>query len=188
MITHPRLLLCGLFAFAGATAHAVDYRTQVLPVLNQKCAECHSVARDKIKGKFAIDRTEDMQKHIKAGEPTKSTLVYSVTLPDDDEEVMPPKGKNRLTPAEVATLKQWIEEGASFEGGAPAAAPAAAATAPAAEMLTWTNAEGKPIQAIFGGIQGENVSLKTADGTVHAYPLNKLSAESQAQARQLAGQ
>lgn len=185
MIAHPRFLFCGLFAFAGATAHAVDYRTQVLPVLNQKCAECHSVARDKIKGKFAIDRTEDMQKHIKAGEPMKSTLVVSVTLPDNDEDVMPPKGKNRLTPAEVATLKQWIEEGASFEGGAPATA--AAPTAPA-ELLTWTNAEGKPIQAIFGGIHGENVSLKTADGSVHAYPLSKLSAESQAQARKLAGQ
>jgi mono/diheme cytochrome c family protein len=186
MIVSPRLFLCGWLALVGTAAHAVDYRTQVFPVLNQKCAECHSVARDKIKGKFAIDRTEDMQKHIKAGEPTKSTLVYTVTLPDDDEDVMPPKGKNRLTPAEVATLKQWIEEGASFEGGAPAtaAAPAAAPT----EMLTWTNAEGKPIQASFGGIQGENVNLKTPDGTVHAYPLSKLSAESQAQARKLAGQ
>jgi hypothetical protein len=184
MNNQQRLLIFSLCALTGVSAHAVDFSTQVLPVLNQKCAECHSVARDKVKGKFAIDRTEDMQKHIKAGEPAKSTLVYTVTLPDDDEEVMPPKGKNRLTPAEVATLKQWIEEGASFEGGTPTVA----ATPAPAEMLTWTNAAGKPLQASFGGIQGMNVNLKTSDGTVHSYPLDKLSPESQAQARKLAGQ
>jgi hypothetical protein len=184
MSTSKRILIVTMLALTGESSHGIDFRTQVLPILNQKCAECHSVARDKIKGKFAIDRSEDMQKHIKAGEPAKSTLVYTVTLPDDDEEVMPPKGKNRLTPAEVATLKQWIEEGASFEAGSPPTTANPAQT----EMLTWTNAAGKPLQASFGGIQGANVNLKTADGIIHSYPLDKLSTESQAQARKLAGQ
>jgi mono/diheme cytochrome c family protein len=170
-------------------ASAVDYKSQVFPILNQKCSECHSVAKDKIKGKFAIDRLEDMQKHVKAGEPVKSTLVYTVTLPDDDEEVMPPKGKNRLTPAEVTLLKTWIQEGASFEGGAPPA-PTTAPAAPAAAggILSWTNTEGKAIQAAFDGLQGNDVVLKTADGARHAYPMDKLSPESQAQAKKLAGQ
>mgnify|MGYP007059492728 FL=1 len=73
------LLLC-----VTLPASAVDFRTQIFPILNQKCSECHSVARDKIKGKFAIDRLEDMEKQVKPGEPAKSTLVYTVTLPDDD--------------------------------------------------------------------------------------------------------
>lgn len=183
LMTRPLILLLA----AASPLAAVDFRGQILPILNNKCAECHSVARDKIKGKFAIDRNEDIQKHIKVGEPMKSSLVISVTLPDNDEDVMPPKGKNRLTPAEVALLKSWIQEGASFDGAAPPTS-AASAPAPAAELLSWTNAEGKPLQAYFGGIQGENVLLKTADGATHAYPLGKLSAESQAQARQLAGQ
>jgi mono/diheme cytochrome c family protein len=165
----------------ASSASAVDYKSQVFPILNQKCAECHSVAKDKIKGKFAIDRVDDMKKHVKAGEPTKSTLVYTVTLPDDDEEVMPPKGKNRLTPAEVTLLKSWIQEGANFEAGA---APATAAGG----VLFWTNTEGKAIQASFEGMQGADVVLKTADGTRHAFPLSKLSPESQAQAKKLAGQ
>ncbi len=186
---NPTRALIVLLASAAPLA-AVDFRGQIMPILNNKCSECHSVAKDKIKGKFAVDRTEDIQKHVKAGEPMRSSLVVSVTLPNDDEDVMPPKGKNRLTPAEVTLLKSWIEEGAHFEaGGAP---PAATATAPtpaaAAEILTWTNAEGKPLQASFGGLQGENVLLKTTDGATHAYPLSKLSADSQAQARKLAGQ
>lgn len=184
----PRhLLLLPLLLLTLSNAAAVDYKSQVFPILNQKCSECHSVARDKIKGKFAIDRLEDMQKHVKAGEPAKSTLVYTVTLPDDDEEVMPPKGKNRLTPAEVTTLKTWIQEGASFEAGA-APATATSPAAGAGEILSWTNTEGKAIQAAFEGLQGNDVVLKTADGARHAYPLSKLSAESQAQAKKLAGQ
>jgi mono/diheme cytochrome c family protein len=186
----PRLPLFLLALALSPAALAVDYKSQIFPILNQKCAECHSVARDKIKGKFAIDRLEDMQKHVKAGEPVKSTLVYTVTLPDDDEEVMPPKGKNRLTPAEVTLLKTWITEGASFDAGAPPP-PSAPATAPAtapAGILSWTNSEGKAIQAAFDGLQGTDVVLKTADGARHAYPLSKLSPESQAQAKKLAGQ
>ncbi len=183
---NPARTLALLLASAAPLA-AVDYRSQILPILNNKCAECHSVAKDKIKGKFAIDRDEDIGKHVKAGEPNKSNLVYLVKLPNDDEDVMPPKGDKRLTPAEVTLLTTWIQEGASLDAGAaPAAAPGAPTAA--AEVLTWTNAEGKPLQASFGGLQGDNVLLKTADGTVHPYPLSKLSAESQAQARKLAGQ
>ena len=181
------LTALGTFTLGLSKAHAVDYKSQIHPILNQKCAECHSVARDKIKGKFAIDRLEDMQKHVKAGEPAKSTLVYTVTLPDDDEDVMPPKGKNRLTAAEVALLKTWITEGAQFESGSPSTAPTATAPAAGQALNNWTNTEGRVIQATFEGMQGENVVLKTADGTRHAYPLSKLSAESQAQARKLAG-
>lgn len=187
----PRHLATTLFIASTclvSTSSAVNYKSQVFPILNQKCAECHSVAKDKIKGKFAIDRLDDMKKHVKSGEPTKSTLVYTVTLPDDDEEVMPPKGKNRLTPAEVTLLKTWIQEGASFEAGAaPATAPATPAPA-AGGLLSWTNTEGKAIQASFEGLQGADIVLKTADGARHAFPLSKLSPESQAQAKKLAGQ
>jgi mono/diheme cytochrome c family protein len=178
--------LLALSLAAAAPAAAVDFKSQILPVLNNKCAECHSVARDKVKGKFAIDRQEDLERHLKPGEPAKSTLFVSVTLPDNDEDVMPPKGKNRLTPAEVAAMKTWIEEGASFDA-ATAAAPASSAPA-AGGVLDWTNTEGRVVRASFGGMQGESVVLVTEDGARHAYPLDKLSAESQAMARQLAGQ
>lgn len=183
------LFLPALALLSVSAAPAVDYKSQIHPILNQKCAECHSVARDKVKGKFAIDRLEDMQKHVKAGEPAKSSLVYTVTLPDDDEEVMPPKGKNRLTPAEVNLLKTWISEGASFSAGTSATIPATTApSAPAGmpQALNWTNSEGRVIQASFAGMQGDSVVLQTADGARHAYPISKLSAESQAQARKMA--
>lgn len=178
---------------AAADAGAVDFARQVFPILNNKCSECHSVRRNKTKGDFAIDRQEDMQKQVKSGSPEASSLVISVTLPDDDEDVMPPKGKNRLTPAEVNLVKQWIQEGASFVAGgatpppAPAAAqaPAQAPPAPAGVAQKWTNTAGKTIEATYEGMDGpNNVLLRvTATGVVHTVPLSTLSPESQQLAR-----
>lgn len=184
-MTIPRTSLLAIAALAfTASANATDFAKQVFPILNQKCAECHSEKKGKTKGDFAIDRIDDMKKQVKAGSPDASSLVVSVTLPDDDDDVMPPKGKNRLTPAEVGIIKAWITEGASFEAGgaAPAAAPAAGGA------MTWTSSAGKAIQAEFDRMDGDAVVIKTADGTYFKVPLSGLSPESQAQAKKAAGQ
>jgi hypothetical protein len=183
-ITHLFVTL-SLLALANF-AHATDFKKDVFPILSRKCAECHSVGK-KTKGDFAIDRKEDMEKQFKAGESAKSSIVITVQLPDDDEDVMPPKGKNRFTPAEVATLKAWIDEGGSFD--ASSAPPAAPAAAPAAGgVVAWTNNAGKTLQASFQGMDGaDRVLLKAEDGTVYTYPMANLSPESQEQAKKMAG-
>ena len=175
----------------GTSVLAVDYASQIAPILNQKCAECHSVKRNKTKGDFAVDRLEDMKKQVKAGSPQASSLVVSITLPDDDDDVMPPKGKNRVTPAQVNLIKQWIQEGASFTAGGappapapPAPAPPATASAPAAggeNFTTWTNAAGTTLEAAFISMEGaDKVLLKVkATGVTHRVPLSSLSPQSQ---------
>ena len=188
-MTH-RLLLA--LAVLTSTASAVDYRTQIAPIFRNKCYACHSVTK-KVKGKLALDDNKITEqigagKHIIPGEPMKSTLFISCTLPDDDTDVMPPDGKNRLTDAEVTTLKTWITEGAALAAGAaaPAAAPTAAAPAAGGDgpLLKWTTSDGRTKDAHFMGLQGDSVLLKFPDtGTTHIFPLPKLSAESQAQAK-----
>lgn len=185
-----RLLCFAAFALAASSASAaVDYARQIYPILKQRCANCHEVGSKKPKGDFAINRLEDMQKQVKGGEPQKSSLLISITLPEDDEDVMPPKGKGKVTVNEVAMIRQWIQEGAVFRAGgtaapAPAAALGAAAAAPAVAKK-WTNAAGKEIEATFEGMDGtDHVLLKvTATGIVHKVPLAGLSPESQAMAK-----
>ena len=188
-MTH-RLLLA--LVVLTSTASAVDYRTQISPIFRNKCYACHSVTK-KVKGKLALDDNKITEqigagKHIIPGEPMKSTLFISCTLPDDDTDVMPPDGKNRLTAAEVDTLKAWITEGASLTGGgaAPAPAPTAAPAAAAGDgpLLKWTSSDGRALEAHFMGLQGDGVLLKVpATGVTHIFPLAKLSPESQAQAK-----
>lgn len=170
-------------ALVASQAAATDFKSQVFPILDRKCSECHNAAK-KVKGKFDITKEGDFAKHLAPGKPDVSGIVLSVTAPDDDEDVMPPKGKNKLSAAEVGILKAWIQEGASFTAGgaAPAAAPAAGG------VLTWTNADGKSIKAIFDRLEGDTVVISTADGTFYRVPLANLSAESQAQAKKAAGQ
>jgi hypothetical protein len=188
LLTMKSSLLFAL-VLTATTASAVDYKTQIAPIFRNKCYACHSVTK-KIKGKLALD-DDKLTEQIGAGkniipkEAMKSTMYINCTLPNDDADVMPPEGKNRLTDAELATLKAWIDEGASLTGGgaAPAAMPAAMPAA-VGGVLKWTNTEGKTIKAEFMGLKDDGVLLKIpSTGVTHIFPLSKLSAESQAQAK-----
>ena len=190
-LTAPLILIAALLG-STLTASAVDYAKQVAPILSQNCAGCHSVAKGKIKGKFAVDRLDDMKKQVKAGQPDASSLVVSITLPADDDDAMPPKDKSRVPAAQIALIKQWIAEGASFDGKTPppatAAAPAATPGAPAAAapaVQKWKNAAGTEIEATFEGMEGADfVLLKVVStGLVHKVPLTSLSPESQTLAK-----
>jgi hypothetical protein len=178
-----RLLSCGLLS---TTAAAVDFKSQIMPILNNKCAKCHSEAKGETKGDFAVDNLEQMKKEVRAGKPEASNLVIIITAPDDDDDLMPPKGKGtRVSGPEVALIKKWIMEGASFEAGG--SAPAATGSA-APAIATWTNADGsKTIQAIYERMEGDSVVLRMAGNKYVKIPLTNLSAESQAMAKQAAG-
>ena len=172
----------------STAAQAVDYKSQIVPIFRAKCYECHSETKGKVKGDLAMEPDASLAEHIGPGrhvipgEPAKSTMLIFCQLPDSDEDVMPPKGKNRLTPAELALLEGWIKEGASLNAGT-AAAPAAPPP-PQAGAQTWTSSDGRTVEASFVGLEGETVQLRvTATGMVHRFPLSRLSAESQAQAR-----
>ncbi len=182
-----------LFALVltATTASAVDFKTQIAPIFRTKCYACHSTTK-KVKGKLALDDVELPKqigpgKNIIPGEAMKSTMFVNCTLPDDDADVMPPEGKNKLTAAEIDLFKAWITEGASLTGGggaAPAAAPAGAMPAAAGASQKWTSSDGKVIEAVFMGLEGDGVLLKMpATGVTHIVPLARLSPESQAQAK-----
>jgi|JI6StandDraft_1071083.scaffolds.fasta_scaffold00692_5 mono/diheme cytochrome c family protein len=192
-------LIAALVITSAVSASAVDFTKEIKPIFTQKCYACHAVSKGKVKGDLALDTPEKLAEVIQPngqiipGEPAKSTLLISCKLPDDDDDSMPPKGKNRLTPAEITALETWIKEGASLTAGgaSPAAAPTAAApAAPAAGgAQNWTSSDGKVIQASFAGMKDGDVLLKMAsNGEVFQVPLSRLSAESQAAVKAASGQ
>ncbi|WP_395734724.1 c-type cytochrome domain-containing protein [Prosthecobacter sp.] len=91
----------------------------ILPVLTAKCNKCHS--EEKSKGDLRMDTYEmamkggENGKNFVAGNLKDSLSIVRILLPEDDEpgEHMPPKGKEQLTPEEIALLKWWVEQGAS---------------------------------------------------------------------------
>jgi uncharacterized membrane protein len=111
------------------------YLEKIRPVLEAKCIRCHG--QEKQKGKYRLDTREDAlkpgeseQPGIKPNDPFESQVVRRIFLPSDHDEAMPPSGKEPLTPQEMVDLVQWIQLGAPYATGSPAAASQPASSAP----------------------------------------------------------
>jgi hypothetical protein len=122
-----KFLLFLLLAALPAGA-AVNFRTQVWPLLAKQCVDCHRAPYKDNAGKIAnpkgglrLDGAGPIMKGgtdgdaVVAGDPDKSSIYQRILLPPDHEDVMPPKGKGKLLSFdETELIKQWIIEGASF--------------------------------------------------------------------------
>jgi hypothetical protein len=107
--------------FAGVNGNAdaatIDFLREIQPILSSRCYDCHG--SEKPKGglqltarNHALRGGESGEPAIVAGNSTKSVLIQRITATDDDD-VMPQKGE-RLTAEEIALLKQWIDQGATW--------------------------------------------------------------------------
>ncbi|HEX2750859.1 MAG TPA: c-type cytochrome domain-containing protein [Verrucomicrobiales bacterium] len=145
-----------LLSALPSPAAEVDFRRQILPLLGKACAECHKApAKDSSgkmvnpKGSLRLDGPSHILKGgtggaaVTPGDPDKSPLYQRVLLPQNDEDVMPPKGKGTpLTFGQTELIKQWITEGAKFgdwkgsDTTATVVAPVAAGPKKGADPLT----------------------------------------------------
>ena len=89
---------------------------------------------------------------VTPGDPSVSTLYQVVILPDDDPELMPPKG-DPLSEDERTMIKRWILEGASEQPAAEAADPNA--TPNQKKMAAWLLKHLKPIFLHWNKLPGE---------------------------------
>ena len=104
----------------AATKPKIDFVRDVQPLLKRHCFKCHS--GDKREGGFRLDVRSaafaggDEGIAIRKGEGASSSLIKRVSGEDPDL-LMPPEG-DRLMPAEVAVLKQWVDQGAIWPDSA----------------------------------------------------------------------
>jgi uncharacterized membrane protein len=108
----------------SAFAEKLQFNRDVRPILSDKCFFCHGSDANHRKGDLRLDDQSIAFKPAKSGEtaivpgkPEQSALIKRINLHADDEDVMPTaKSGKTLTSAEKATLKQWISEGAEYQG------------------------------------------------------------------------
>lgn len=117
-----KMWLAALAAVAFATGMAraedkIDFAKQIRPIMADNCYKCHGPKKEK--GKLRLDTLAAFEKGgkdgkvIVPGDPDKSDLYRRITLPKDDDDVMPPEG-DPLPKDKQALVKQWIAQGASF--------------------------------------------------------------------------
>lgn len=131
--------LCGITIYASLAGNAgalsqensppvttasrrIDFETQVLPLLKKKCFDCHGPETQE--SKFRLDRRSGLLRGGDSGEPgivpgkaSESHLIQLVKG-EGSGKFMPPEEADRLSPAEVQLLVDWINEGATWAAGA----------------------------------------------------------------------
>ncbi len=120
------LILVAIAAPADAQPE-IDFENQILPILTNRCIECHSAPKAdasgrirKPKGGVQLDSVEGITESrrgevIIAGDPDSSLLYERITLPEDDIDIMPPPEEGTpLTKKETDLIRKWIEQGANY--------------------------------------------------------------------------
>jgi hypothetical protein len=193
-ICFPSVVLAAISGFVLPVVHGAEFEADILPIFKSKCAKCHMDGNSK--GSLSLEAAEiggeiGSGKAIVPGDSEKSDLFHLVTLPEDDEDRMPPSGKgNPLSAGDVAKLKEWIESGASVGGESPEMKKE---EKPESGMVkrpepidgSWTNRDGKVINATLLRVDGANAVLRM-NGKEFSYPVGNLSEADQAKIREFA--
>lgn len=97
----------------------VSFTKDIAPILVAKCMACHNA--EKAKGNYRLHSFETLMKPgsskdapVVPGRSAESHL-YQLLIAKDEDDRMPQKDEP-LPPSQIALIKQWIEQGAKFDG------------------------------------------------------------------------
>ncbi len=152
-----------------------SFSLKLLPLLKAKCFGCHGNDPDDIQGDYDVRSREATLKGgeseeaaIIPGKPDESPFLLAVKWEDLE---MPPKENDRLTPAEIELVENWIV------AGAPWPDEATQKKFRDEESKVSANADGVLIKH-SGGLDDEWTYRRYAPADVWAFmPVKKFSAE-----------
>ena len=114
-------LLLAALSCVAARGDELQFNRDIRPILADTCFACHGPDQAKRPTELRLDTFEgatvDLGGYagIVAGKPDESEM-FKRLVTDDPDLRMPPADFNRqLTPAQIDTLKRWIEQGAKYE-------------------------------------------------------------------------
>ena len=123
----PNLAVAAKAGGPPKAGEPIDFTNHVLPILEDRCLNCHNEPYDKNgrtiqpKAGLALNTYELVMKGnldntvVTAGDVADSYLHEVLTLDEDDDMFMPPKG-GPLTAEQIDIIERWIEEGAKPKG------------------------------------------------------------------------
>jgi len=99
---------------APSKVKSIDFLTDVLPILDQHCSNCHGASKQtadlRLDLRSAILKGSNSGPIVEKGHSEQSRLIQVVAGLDPDYQ-MPPEG-DRLSPEQIGILKAWIDSGA----------------------------------------------------------------------------
>src|SRR5689334_25008198 len=107
----------------AACAHSeVRFNRDIRPIMAETCFRCHGPDKSSRMAGMRLDLRDEATRPnargvvpIVPGDPEKSAIIQRIFAPG--ARVMPPPSIHKeLTPAQKNIFKQWVAEGAKYEG------------------------------------------------------------------------
>lgn len=123
LLASTLVLALGLLAGCSGESPAkpVSFQKDVYPILKAACAECHTAPNGEgyQKSGLAVGTYEELMKGTKLGPVITPGQSLNSSLnrlaegrPGVDPSIQMPHGKVKLPEAQLALLRQWVDQGA----------------------------------------------------------------------------
>ena len=113
LVTYILAGLIGDLDLSAAEPSQVDFTSQVRPILQAHCIECHGGVKQAADLSF-VHRDAALAV-IVAGQPKESLLIQRITSSEADEVMPPAEHGSPLSVTEIQTLTKWIEQSAPWQ-------------------------------------------------------------------------
>ena len=115
-----------LIIFGNDALFAKDkilFNRDIRPLLSDNCFACHGPDEHERKAKLRLDIKEgggfenrDGTVAIIPNDPVNSELIARIISGDEDELMPPKKSGKKLSPDQINLIKEWVKQGAEYEG------------------------------------------------------------------------
>jgi hypothetical protein len=99
----------------------INFAREVRTVLSDNCFACHGPDDKKRKAGLRLDTKEGLTVNLKSGgiavipgKSDESELVFRIETDDPEAKMPPRKSGKSLTPQQIETLRQWVDQGANW--------------------------------------------------------------------------
>ncbi len=99
----------------------IDFSLDIRPILSEHCFRCHGPDDGARQAELRLDQRESALGELESGgraivpgELTHSELFRRITSSDPSERMPPEETGKKLSPRQIALVREWIESGASW--------------------------------------------------------------------------
>lgn len=147
-----------------ASAATIDFGRDIRPLLSDACFACH--------GPDETHRQADLQLHLEGshaivpGDAQASELFQRLISDDPDLRMPPPELGKTLTPQQIESIRQWIDQGAEYQPHWAFTLP----VQPPLPTLTWPATDRKDSTDQGDSANPDTVAATTTGGSLANWP------------------
>jgi mono/diheme cytochrome c family protein len=117
-VSAAALVIAGLVELPNSAAQkALDFNRDIRPILSNNCFACHGPDEQQRKAKLRLDTKDGAfaKTGVIVAKDAANSRLYKRIIHKDENAVMPPPATgHKLTEAQIALIKRWIDEGAQW--------------------------------------------------------------------------